>query len=53
MEDIGNALGVFVKVEDQTKRMWYVSNARICVYLDISKELLTSIKLSWHDEEWI
>lgn len=27
--------------------------ARIYVYLDISKELPESIKLSWHDEEWL
>ena len=33
--------------------MRYVSYARICVYLEISKDLSTNIKLSWHDEEWI
>ena len=50
--DIGNALGVFVKVAEQTKNMRFVSFARICVYLDISKDLPSSIKLSWQDEEW-
>lgn len=53
LTDIGNTLGVFVKVVDQTRRMRYVSYAHICVYLDISKDLPTSIKLSWHDEDWI
>ena len=52
MTDIGNALGVFVKVAEQTKRMRFVSFARICVYLDISKDFPSSIKLSWQDEEW-
>jgi hypothetical protein len=32
--------------------MRFVSFAKICVYLDISKDLPTSIKLSWQDEEW-
>ena len=53
LEDIGNALGRFVKIADQTKKMRYVSYACICVYLDISKELPENIKLSWQDEEWI
>lgn len=47
MIDIGNAIGSFIKVAEQTKRMRFVSFARICVYLDISKELPSSIKLSW------
>lgn len=53
MKDIENAIGTFFKVAEQTKRMRYVSFARICVYLDISKELPENIKLTWHDEEWI
>ena len=32
--------------------MRFVSFARIYVYLDISKEFPSSIKLSWQDEEW-
>lgn len=35
------------------KRMRYVYFSHVCVLLDISKELLENIKLSWHDEEWI
>lgn len=52
LADIGNALEAFVKVVEQTKRMWFVSFTRICVYLDISKDLPSSIKLSWQDQEW-
>lgn len=52
LADIDNALGVFVKVEEQTKRMGFVSFARIYVYLDILKDLASSIKLTWQDEEW-
>ena len=53
LEDIGNTLGTFVKVAEQTKKMRYVSYAWICVYLDISKDLPKSIKLCCQDEEWI
>lgn len=45
MTYIGNAIGIFVKVAEQTKRMRFVSFARICVYLDILKDLPSSIKL--------
>ena len=37
--DIGNTLGIFVKVSEQTKQMRYTFYARICLYLDISKDL--------------
>ena len=38
LTDIGNVIGSFVKVAEQTKRMRFVSFTRICIYLDISKE---------------
>lgn len=53
LTDIGKPLGVFVKVVHQMKRMRNVSYAHIYVYLDISNDLPTNIKLSWHDEDWI
>jgi len=53
LEDIGNALGNFVKVSEQTKISRYTSYARICVYMNISKDLPEAINLSWEDEEWI
>ena len=53
MKDIGNTLGEFIKVAEQTKAQRYTSFARICVYLDLSKELPEAINLNWEDEEWI
>lgn len=32
--------------------MRYISYARICVYMDISKELPEEVKISWEDEKW-
>ena len=46
LRDIGNALGEFIKVSEQTKVHRYTSFARICVYLDLLKELLEAINLS-------
>jgi len=51
--DIGNTIGVFVKVSEQTKQRIYTSYARICLYVDISQELPDGIELSWEDEDWI
>ena len=45
-------MGIFVKVSKQTKQIRYTSYARICLYLDISKDLPNGIELSWDDEEW-
>ena len=39
LRDIENTLGEFIKVAKQTKAQRYTSFARICVYLDLSKEL--------------
>lgn len=51
--DLGNALGYFVKASEQTKMGRYTSYARICVCMDISKEPLEAMNLSWEAEEWI
>ena len=53
LRDIGNTLGEFIKVAEQTKDQRYTSFARINVYLDLSKELPEAINLSLEDEEWI
>ena len=34
--DIGNILGNFLKVSEQTRQRQYTSYAQICIYLDIS-----------------
>ena len=50
--DIGNTLGNFIKVSEQTRQRKYISYARICIYLDISRDLPDGIELTWEDEEW-
>jgi len=52
--DLGNTLGVFVKVSEKTKKMRYTSYARICIYMDmdISQDLPEGIELTWEDEDW-
>ena len=50
--DIGNTLGNFIKVFEQTRQRKYISYARICIYLDISRDLLDGIEINWEDEEW-
>ena len=50
--DIGNILGNFVKVLEQTRQRRYTSYAPICIYLDISKDLPNGIDLTWEDEDW-
>ena len=51
--EIGNILGNFVKVSEQTRqRRYYTSYARICIYLDISKDLPGGIDLTSEDEDW-
>jgi len=52
MEAIGNTLGTFVKVADQTIKARYTSFARICVYLNIANDLPEAIHLTWQDEVW-
>ena len=41
-----------MKVAEQTKAQRYTTFYRICVYLDLSKELPEVISLNWEDEEW-
>ena len=51
LKDIGNALGEFVKVANQTKQQRYTSYARIFVYMHIDKTLPESIILAHEDTE--
>ena len=52
LTEIGNLLGNFVKVSEQTRERRYTSYTRICIYLDISKDLSDGIDLTWEDEDW-
>ena len=50
--DIENTLRNFIKVSEKTRQRKYISYARICIYLDISRDLPDGIELTWEDEEW-
>ena len=53
LRDIGNSIGEFVKVAEKTRILRYTAYARICVYMDLSKDLVEAVNLNWEDEEWI
>ena len=53
LKDIENTLGEFIKVAEHTKVKRYTSFSRICIYMDLSKELHAAINLNLEDEEWI
>jgi hypothetical protein len=53
LKDIGNTLGIFFKISEQTKTNKYTSYVRICIYMHISKALSDSIFLPHEDMEWI
>ena len=53
MEDIGNSLGKFNKISKQTRIQRYTAYARICVYMELTKELLDAIQMTWDDEDWM
>ena len=49
LKDIGNGLGVFIKVSEETKLRRYTSYARICVHMHVAKALTDSVSL-FHDD---
>ena len=53
LQAIGNALGKLMKVSKQTKQWRYIAFARICVYMDLSRELPETINLTWDNKDWI
>jgi len=53
LQEIGNTLGDFVKVAEETKLCRYMSYARICVYMDVKKALLDTVSFFHEDIEWI
>lgn len=53
LKEIGNALGDFVKVAEDTKTQRYTSYARICIYVDLKQPLPDTVSLSHEDVEWI
>lgn len=53
LKDIGNSLGVFIKVAEETKICRYTSYARICIQMHLTKSLVDSVSLFHDDFEWI
>ena len=53
LRDIVNSIEEFVKVVEQTRLQRYTTFPRICVYMDLSKDLPEAVSLNWDDEEWI
>lgn len=49
LKDIGNTLGTFIKVAEETKHRRYTSYAKIYVHMHLAKELTDSISL-FHDD---
>ena len=50
LKDIGNSIREFVKVAEQTEQERYTTFSRICVYMDLSKDLPEAISLNLEDE---
>jgi len=50
---IGNTLGIYVKSSEVMCQRRYTSYARICVFMNISKVLPSSLNLEYRDEEWL
>jgi len=53
LQEIGNALGEFIKVAEDTKFCRYTSYARICVYMDLKQALPDTVSILHEDVEWI
>lgn len=53
LQEIGNALGEFIKVAEETKLCRYTSYAWICVYMDLKQALPDMVSLFHDDIEWI
>lgn len=52
LEGIGNSIRRFVKITNFTQRGRYASYVCICVYMNILKPLLESVKLEYQEEVW-
>ena len=53
LKTIGNKLGHFLKISEETLKGRYTSFARICVEMDLSGALPEAINLEVYDEEWV
>lgn len=53
LQEIGNVLGEFIKVFEETKLQIYTSYARICVYMHLNKALPDAVSILHDDVEWV
>lgn len=53
LKGIGNELGEYIKMLKGTRNGYYVSYARICLYMDVSRVLPKVIKLVFRDGVWL
>jgi len=53
LQEIGNALGEFIKVAEDTKFCRYTSYTRICIYMDLKQALPDTVSLLHEEVEWI
>ena len=53
LQEIGNAIGEFVKVAEETKLCKHTSYARICVYMDLKQPLPDTVSFFHEDSEWV
>jgi len=53
LKDIGNSIGTFIKVAEDTKYRRFTSYARICVQMQLKKTLAETVSLFHDDFEWL
>lgn len=53
LQAIGNTLGEFVKVPEETKTCRYTYFACICVYMNLNQALPDAVSISHYDIEWV
>lgn len=53
LKGIGDDIGEYIKLLEGTRNGYYVSYARIYIYLDVSGVLPDTIKLVFKDEVWL
>lgn len=53
LQEIGNAIGQFVRVAEETRLCKHTSYARICVYIDLKQPLPDTVSFFHEDSEWV
>jgi len=53
LKDIGDSIGTFIKVAEETKNRRFTSYAKICVQMQLKKTLADSVSIFHDDFEWI